>query len=49
LEDDNVVVGGGVVMSLNLADVSRDQLLYVKVVKGIPIQASGETLRAPGY
>jgi len=52
LEEDNlVVVEGGAVISINLADGLRGQLLYMKVVrvKAIPIQAPGEALRAPGY
>jgi hypothetical protein len=43
------VVWGGVVISVNLADGFRDQLLYIKVVKAIHIEGSGEALRAPGY
>ena len=45
-----VVGGGGVVISVDVAAGGfRDQLLHIKVVKAIPIQASEGAFRAPGY
>jgi hypothetical protein len=49
LEEENLVVGGGVVISVNMADGFRDQVLNMQVVKAVPIQASRGALRAPGY
>jgi hypothetical protein len=51
-EKHNVVVvvgGGGVVISVDVAGGFRDQLLHMKVVKAVPIQASEGDFRAPGY
>jgi hypothetical protein len=40
--------GGGFVISVDMADGFRDQLLHIKVVKAIHIQASEGAFRAPG-